>query len=386
MTARQDARPALAVALLVMAVAALSCHVALTWHGATVPKPEGQLFHYLVLVIFLIYALVGTVILVRRPGNAVGAIVSAVGVLPLVGGLAGEYAAQAMVQQKTSWPLLTEAAQWLSNWYFYAVIGAMPLLFLLFPDGRPVSGGARHLVRLALVGLMTALLRGMVGPSDDPALPNPYALDLSRGLVAAADVVVPALLLVGLVGGLSSLVVRYRRARGVERQQVTCLLYTAAAAVLLFFLNDVLPGDAAFLVAAFLPALGVGAAVLRFRLYDIDRLVSRTVSYALLSGMLALPYALVVTGASRLGGNNQAAVALATLTAAAAFHPLRRRVQDRVDRRFNRSRYDAARSVQAFTDRLRQEVDLDTVRADLLDVVRQTVQPTTATLWLRARP
>jgi hypothetical protein len=107
------------------------------------------------------------------------------------------------------------------------------------------------------------------------------------------------------------------------------------------------------------------------------------VTYAVLTVLLAAPYVLVVTTASRLGGSNQLAVALATLAAAAAFNPLRRRVQDRVDRRFNRARYDASRTVEAFTSRLREEIDLQTVRDDLLSVVAQTVQPVSASLWLR---
>jgi hypothetical protein len=125
--------------------------------------------------------------------------------------------------------------------------------------------------------------------------------------------------------------------------------------------------------------------VLRYRLWDLDRLVSRTVTYALVTALLAVPYVLILPAATRLaGGSGSLAVAAATLAAAALFQPLRRRVQDLVDRRFNRRRYDAARTVDRFAVRLRDQVDLDALRAELQAVVDQTVQPTQASLWLRA--
>jgi peptidoglycan/LPS O-acetylase OafA/YrhL len=192
--------------------------------------------------------------------------------------------------------------------------------------------------------------------------------------------------LLGLVGGIISLAVRYRRARGVERQQVTWLLYGAVVAACILSFDDFLPVDVAFPISFALPALTIGVAVLRYRLYDIDRIVSRTVAYGVLTALLAVPYLVVVTFASRVGGSNDLAVAVATLAAAAAFNPLRRRVQHRVDRLFNRARYDAGRTVEAFSHRLREEVDLRSVHEDLLAVVRQTVEPSSASLWLRQRP
>ena len=128
-------------------------------------------------------------------------------------------------------------------------------------------------------------------------------------------------------------------------------------------------------------------AVLRYRLWELDRLVSRTVTYALVTGLLVLPYLVIVPAASRLAhGSGSLGVAAATLAAAALFQPLRRRVQDLVDRRFNRRRYDAARTVEAFAVRLRDQVDLDALLGELLAVVAETVQPTTASLWLRRAP
>ena len=134
----------------------------------------------------------------------------------------------------------------------------------------------------------------------------------------------------------------------------------------------------------FLP-LAIGAAILRYRLYDLDRIISRTLAYALLTILLALGYAAVVLGLGRLlPQGSSLAVAAATLTMAAVFQPARRRIQAAVDRRFNRRRHDAAQTIAAFSDRLRQQVDLDSLSAELLAVVDQTMQPTQASLWLRS--
>jgi hypothetical protein len=130
--------------------------------------------------------------------------------------------------------------------------------------------------------------------------------------------------------------------------------------------------------------VAIAVAVLRYRLWDLDRLISRTVTYAVVTGLLVLPYLAIVAATPRLvAGSGSLAVAAATLAAAAAFQPLRRRVQDLVDRRFNRRRYDAARTVDAFAARLRDQIDLDALNAELLSVVDQTMQPTRASLWLR---
>jgi hypothetical protein len=130
--------------------------------------------------------------------------------------------------------------------------------------------------------------------------------------------------------------------------------------------------------------VAIAVAVLRYRLWDLDRLISRTVTYALVTGLLVVPYLLILPAVTRLAGDaGSLAVAAATLAAAAAFQPLRRRVQDLVDRRFNRRRYDAARTMEGFATRLREQVDLDALEAQLLAVVDQTLQPTQASLWLR---
>jgi hypothetical protein len=230
----------------------------------------------------------------------------------------------------------------------------------------------------------------------DPLAPdyhgNPLAVPaLARVLVVPAVVGV-VMVLVSLLVGAGSLVVRFRRARGTERLQLRWLAYAAALAaglllVALFsgFLlaNDNVTFASLALGMALLP-LATGAAILRYRLYDIDRIISRTLAYGLLTVLLGLGYAGVVLGLGRLlPQGSSLVVAAATLTAAAVFQPARRRIQQAVDRRFNRHRYDAARTIDRFSTRLRQQVDLNTLTAELLGVVDQTMQPTQASLWLR---
>jgi hypothetical protein len=230
----------------------------------------------------------------------------------------------------------------------------------------------------------------------DPLAPdyhgNPLAVPaLARVLVvpAVAGVVV---VLVSLLVGAGSLVVRFRRAQGVERLQLRWLAYAAALAAGLLLValvagfllaNDNVTFASLSLGMALLP-LATGAAILRYRLYDIDRIISRTLAYALLTVLLGGGYAAVVLGLGQLlDRDSSLVVAGATLALAAMFQPARRRVQQVVDRRFNRRRYDAARTIAAFSARLRDEVDLDTLTAELLRVMEQTMQPTRASLWLR---
>jgi hypothetical protein len=189
-------------------------------------------------------------------------------------------------------------------------------------------------------------------------------------------------------------VLRFRASRGTERQQLRwvaagAVVAAAGPAVLLpleALVFKVVPN--AFAVPMlYAPPLAIAVAVLRYRLWDLDRLVSRTVTYALVTTLLIIPYLLILPATSRLAaGSGSLAVAAATLAVAAAFQPLRRHIQALVDRRFNRRRYDAARTVEGFAARLRDQVDLDALHGELLAVVDQTMQPTRTSLWLRARP
>jgi hypothetical protein len=189
----------------------------------------------------------------------------------------------------------------------------------------------------------------------------------------------------------ASLVVRFRRARGMERQQLRWVAWAAVLVVLaavialassMLGLPEVV-GWAAGICVALLP-LAIGAAILRYRLYDLDRILSRTLTWGLLTVLLGGGYAVVVLGLGQLlGRDSSLVVAAATLAVAGLFQPARRRVQAAVDRRFDRRRHDATRIIEGFGARLRDQVVLDTLTADLLAVVDQTMQPTQASLWLR---
>jgi hypothetical protein len=197
-------------------------------------------------------------------------------------------------------------------------------------------------------------------------------------------------LLIGCVGGVAAVVVRFRRSRGVERQQMKWFLY-AAAPIVTFPVTDYLPGIVSDLVFAWLLIglpTAIGIAVLRYRLYDIDVVINRTLVYGVLTVSLALVYFGSVVGLQRLlspvvGESNQLAVVASTLAVAALFTPLRRRIQSFIDRRFYRRKYDATRTLGSFSARLRDETDLGTLREDLVGVVRETVQPAHVSLWLR---
>ena len=215
---------------------------------------------------------------------------------------------------------------------------------------------------------------------------------MPRPLLDAASGIGGAVVLAALVVGAWSLVGRFRRARGVERQQLRWLALAAGlAAVALLAAIATLMGDlgsnlldAALGVCAALLPRATGAAILRYRLYDIDRIISRTIAYGLLTVLLGFAYAGVVLGLGRLLPQGSGlVVAAATLAVAAVFQPARRRIQAGVDRRFNRRRYDSAQTITVFSARLREQVDLDTLSVELLAVVEQTMQPTQASLWLR---
>jgi hypothetical protein len=224
---------------------------------------------------------------------------------------------------------------------------------------------------------------------------NPFGLAGPAGHVAAVLTIVGVVLhWLSLPPAAVCVVLRFRSSRGVERQQMRWVAAGVGGAVagLLLALPGGLGIAPAWISGIVFPALlcppvAVGVAVLRYRLYDLDRVISRTVTYGLLTVLLGLGYAAVVLGLGRLlPQGSSLAVAAATLAVAAAFSPLRRRVQGLVDRRFNRRRYDAAGTVEAFAARLRDQVDLDVLHTELLAVVDQTVQPTRASLWLRGAP
>jgi hypothetical protein len=349
------------------------------------------------LVAFGAFMVVGTVIVAHRPGNAIGWIFSAIGLLSAPGVVAMEYAAYAYLTRPGSLPGAAWALWYQEQWWIPMVVLILVFTLLLFPTGRLLSARWRPVALVAAaatvaITVLTALQPTLRLQDEDYTIPNPIGVAWA-GEVEQSPVGGALFWLVTLCGiaAVGSLVLRFRRSRGVERQQLKWFTY-AGALVFVWTLIEPLPAGALRqvlfgLVIALIP-VSAGIAILRYRLYDIDRLINRTLVYGLLTALLGCVYAAIVLVLGQgFGGVGRAtpswAVAGATLAAAALFQPARRRIQAAVDRRFNRRKYNAARTVEAFTARLRDEVDLDTLSAELLGVVDQTMQPTTASLWLR---
>jgi hypothetical protein len=268
-------------------------------------------------------------------------------------------------------------------------------VLLLTPTGRLSSPrwrwAARAMVAVPAVLLVAVLLApGSVDPSQQ-VLDGPFDLRGLGGVLLAVNRLALAFITLAVVACAGSLVMRFRRASEVERQQLRWVAYAAALVVpaALVGLAGMVLGCSEVLtwaVTAWLAGLplAIGAAVLRYRLYDLDRIISRTLAYGLLTVLLGGGYAAVVLGLGQfLGQESSLVVAAATLAAAAVFQPARRRTQALVDRRFNRRRHDAAQTIAAFGDQLRDQVDLDSLTAELLAVAEETMQPTRASLWLR---
>lgn len=343
----------------------------------------------------LSYALVGALLLYLRPGNGIARVLVAIGLL-LETGVASTGIAVVAAAGGGSVSAVAVALAWYAEWYWvpflYLMLVGLPLLL---PSGRLHSRRGRILARAAVaagVGATgaamfqgTLLAQETATPIDNPLGWLPWAdVDLS---VVVFHVVGGAVVL----GAVASawLVARFRSARGIERQQLKVVALGISVTVGAFLVNALLtpwgivPPDLTEFVAISIPAWAVLVAVTRFRLYEVDRLVSRTVTYAVVTTVLLGLYMLVaVVPATLLEADSDLLVAAATLVVAAAFQPLRRRVQRLVDRRFNRSRYDATLVVEQFAQRLRLGTDLGDAETALRDVVRATFQPGHVSLWV----
>ena len=349
-------------------------------------------------VLGLVFGVTGAIVASRLPRNAVGWIFCAFALLSGLGALGDAYIAYGGAPPGQSW------VAWAYEWFVNAFSPALVALsFLLFPGGRLPSARWRPLMWAVLLVSATHAASAALAPGlmSDYPFENPAGIESAGWLRVLAEVS-----LIVLAGPLillcaASLFARLRRASGVERQQIKWFAY--AAALLVLFLvtaissNSLLgePGRgievASFLI--FVAAISsvpvsMGVAILKYRLYDIDLLINRTLVYAALTAMLAIVYlgsvvALQYAFRGLTGGDSQLAVVASTLAIATLFNPLRRRVQSFVDRRFYRRKYDAARTLETFGARLRDETDLDSLASHLVSVVRETVQPEHASLWMR---
>jgi hypothetical protein len=330
------------------------------------------------------FATVGALLAWKRPGNPIGWLLSATGLVVTIAASGGFLA---------HFPRTLVLADWLGFLYLVG-FGLSVFVLLLFPSGRLPSRRWRPAAWAAGAGLAGWVLGCAFAPTlitMSPATRNPVGVTGSAGDIFKVMVVGGAgLMAVGALAAVASLVFRYRRAGTAERAQLKWLVYAAAVIVVAELASALIAStnlqNAVSSGAIALVPVAIGIAVLRYRLYDIDRVISRTVAYAIVTGLLAGIYAglvLLATQVFRL--HTPVAVAAATLAAAALFSSVRRRVQRAVDRRFNRARYDADQTVAVFAARLKDAVDLDAVRDDLASVVQRALEPAHVSLWVSKR-
>ncbi len=360
---------------------------------------------FLAVVSLLVYAGVGFVLALRLPRHPVGWLLLWAGALFQLSFAAGAYAWAAFIRTPGTAPLGEVAL-----FFGYAWIPALGCLFvaiMLFPTGRLPS--PRWRVPLVLVVIATALVlaANLLGPRAFPVptqlftqgaptvtVANPVAVDEPIATLLGYVSSSPFALFVYLIP-VATVLVRFRTATGNEQEQLKWFAYTSSIVAVFFVAAGVVPvfsylaglGPLVTVVLMDLIPISVAIAILRYRLYDIDVLIRRTLTYAVLSAMLFVAYvtgvALIQFVFSPVTTGNGLAVAVSTLAVVALFQPLRRRIQSSFDRRFYRRRYDAVRTLETFAVRLRDEIDLDALQAELITAVGATVQPTHASLWLR---
>ncbi len=344
------------------------------------------------LTFIVAFATVGALLAWKRPGNPIGWLLSGSGLAYALGGFG---------LLLVHFPGTQDLGNWL-GWIWLLGLGLCVFVVLLFPAGSLPSRRWRPVAWAAGAGLSGWVLGNAFAPtiiSADPPVPNPVGVTGAPGRIftVMAGGGMALIAATGLAAGLS-LVFRYRRARAAERAQLRWLVYAGTlivaanlAGVLAERING--PGttttnlqNAMGSGAAALVPVAIGIAILRYRLYDIDRIISRTVAYAIVTGLLVGVYAgLVLLATQVLRFHTPVAVAAATLAAAALFTPVRRWVQSRVDRRFNRARYDADQIAAAFAARLKDTVDLGSVRDDLTGIVSRALEPAHVSVWI-SRP
>ena len=350
------------------------------------------------------FAPVGALIASRHPANSVGWLLCLYGLVISLSHFGAQYAIYALLAQPGSLPAGGGVA-WIVSWTLPIIIGLNVFYILLFPTGRLPSRRWRALAWLTVAFFVVGVISSALAPGALMGALGPIRNPLGIGVLsdvyygAALFIVSPLL----TIAAASSLFVRLRRATGIERQQIKWFVYAAAANVgsstLAYTVPGVLDTPLWFEWAGFalniatIPAvpIAIGIAILRYRLFDIDLIINQTLVYGSLTASLVLLYvggvlALQGTFRALTGQESQLAVVVSTLTIAALFNPLRRRFQSFIDRRFYRRKYDGRKTLDAFNTRLKDEVDLDSLAANLVSVVKDTMQPSQVSVWLRADP
>jgi hypothetical protein len=354
-------------------------------------------------VLTVAFSVVGALIASHRPENSIGWIFCGAALFQGLANMGYEYATYALVTEPRALPLGAEMS-WLGNWIWAPGLGLiLVFLPLLFPDGRLPSRRWRWVGWLggASIGMIAVLASILLWPERGPVLLKATTSE-EQGPQWILDLLVEAVAFPLMLGaGLAaviSLFARFRRARGDERQQIKWFAYAAALTLFWMFLVEGIP-DSSRVFEAVTAVVGVfvipsipvaaGIAIFRYHLYDIDRIINRTLVYAVLTGILVTVYVggvvlLQTLFRSLTGGESTLAIVVSTLVIAALFNPLRQRIQAFIDRRFYRNRYDVAKTLEAFSAGLRDETDLERLAEGLLASIQETVQPEDASLWLRA--
>ena len=349
------------------------------------------------LVGFSAFAVVGAVLVAKRPTNAIGWIMAAIALMVSFFLAGDSYAAYVMVTRGHPDALAVVSA-WIGSWYWLTLLVlVLVYLPLLFPDGRLPSHRWLPIAVLAGVGMLGIIVLGALADTLPLNEAPGYEIDNPIGIEGLGNVedlpvfgVLTSLLVVCIIGAAASVVMRFRRSRGAERQQMKWFVYAVVPMLLIptdGFLPGIISSVALSVVLICLPT-AIGIAVLRYRLYEIDALINRTLVYGSLTATLVALYFGGIVLLQRLfvlltGQQSTLAVVSSTLVIAALFNPLRRRIQRFIDRRFYRRKYDARKTLEAFSTKLRDETDLDALSDNLVGVARETMQPGHVGLWLR---
>jgi hypothetical protein len=385
--------------LLVAILAALLTFSAAFVNSFVQPSSEDPLvFSFIFAVLVVGLGAMGSLLAILRPANRIGWLLLAAGILFSIGVVGSTYAAHSVQAAAGSWPL-TVLAAWLSSWTFVVALGVVAIYIpLLFPTGRLTSPRWRWLALAGALGLFGGLAQAAFAPgplSEVTQIQNPVGIAGAGPVLGAMNTISSLLAPVVFVLVVVSVVQRYRRGTSTERDQIKWFLYPAAVSAVgigIGLTGMSVVGDAAWVIGlgamALLP-IAIGIAILRHRLFDIDVIINRTLVYggltAVLVGVYVVSVLLLEQLLSPFTADSGLAVAASTLGVVALFQPLRRRIQAGVDRRFYRSRYDAARVVSLFTGRLRDQVELTHLTDELSRSISDALQPTSVSVWLRRR-
>ena len=404
MSTRTAARLAWSLWALCLTFSGLSLlFTVLNWSTPIARAPQPLVLSALFFLLFLAFSTVGALISSRHPRNPIGWIFCALGVSGLLAGVGEGYALYTLLVQPGSLPggeVMAWLATWLTGGNFISLFG---FLFLLFPNGRLLSHRWRPVMWLSLIAVALVFVWSLKpGPIDNftaATVTNPFGI---AGAAPVLDVIGPmsfVLVLLTAVASVISLILRLRRARGEERQQIKWFAFAGATVASVLAAGPVIwsipaLGDtfwtALFLLGVSTIPISAGIAILKYRLYDIDIIIRRTLVYSVLTALLALVYFGSVVLLQQLfraltgeALQTEGPTVISTLAIAALFAPLRRRVQNAIDRRFYRRKYDAAKTLAAFGATMRDEVDLNRLTDQLVAVVEETMQPESVSLWLK---